>query len=57
MLTNRDFHGEEFWKRARTDAQLLETARNNRPPGKPDPYEAILMKLDKLFIDFYRRIL
>lgn len=56
MLSNRSFHGEEFYKFCVKEYELIRQKRKAFK-GKPDEYDKLEISLDRLFEKFYGKVL
>ena len=57
MLTKREFLGEDYYKWACQDRDLLLQFRNKFAKVTPTEVDKLLMKINKDWIAFYKRIL
>lgn len=55
-MTNREFFGEEFYKKMLGDYEAIRVSRKNFK-GKPDQYDRIVMDMNKAFETFYRQFI
>lgn len=53
---SRAFHTDEVWNNWKIDYDSLMTFRKNIK-GKPDEGDAIILKMNRHFIDFYETVL
>lgn len=55
-MTNRELLGEEHYLLMLQDFEAIRARRNARK-GKPDQYERVLIEMDKMFEQHYKRFL
>lgn len=55
-MTNRDFHGEDFYKFCIKEYEEIRQ-RRKAFKGKPDVYERIEIELDRMFSSTYKKLI
>ena len=56
-MTNREFHGEDFWLWALQDYEALRAYRNTVSKRRPTEEEMLILEINKPWERFYAAIL